>query len=183
MSLMPHVPAADSQTNAPPKYYYTQGGRNDPFMNFAGYPLFFKGALDRYDKLSSSASQTERINALNEVRMMAEGLVDEEPKFAEFFVRSHLPPQALAVSKPLFDALKDEKFRKERDSISERCMLFTPRFLFRRVSNLINIGMHGILRAGPKISLSNGNASCPARCLCGCRNRGRSPLPCKKFLP
>src|ERR1700692_4896830 len=113
MCLMPHVLAADPQTNAPPKYYYTQGGRNDPFMNFATCPMVLEDALGRYDKLTSGSTVAERTRALNEVRLMAEVLIDKQPMFSEFFVRSHLPPQALAVSKPVFDALKNEKFQKE----------------------------------------------------------------------
>ena len=114
--IIQHISAADPQTNAHgPGYYYTQGGRNDPFMNFD--PIFLKEALDRYDKLPTGTTEAEKISALNDVRMMAEGLIDDQSVFTEFFVKSHLPPDALAVSKPLFDALKNEKFQKERDKL------------------------------------------------------------------
>jgi hypothetical protein len=116
MSLMQPISAADPQTNAVPTYYYTQGGRNDPFMNFAGSFLSFGDALDKYDKLPSSSSDSERKEALNFVRMMAAVLSDKQPEFAIFFGKSHLPPAVLAVSKPLFDALKNEKFQKEREN-------------------------------------------------------------------
>jgi hypothetical protein len=112
---MQHVSAVDPPASAHgPGYYYTQGGRNDPFMNFATGPLILKAMLDRYDKLPSSTTEAEKINALDDVRMGAAVLIDKQPAFTEFFVKSHLPPDALAVSKPLFDALKDEKFQKER---------------------------------------------------------------------
>jgi hypothetical protein len=114
MSLVQHVSAADSQTNAPDtRYYYTEGGRNDPFMRFHTLFVFFGVHLDKYAKLPLSSGESEKQDALNDVRRYAQGLYNEQPKFEAFFVKSHLPPKALAVSKPLFDALKNEKFQNE----------------------------------------------------------------------
>jgi hypothetical protein len=117
MSLMQHASAADPQTHAGPSYYYTEGGRNDPFVNFAGCFQFFGAFLDRYDQLSSLSGSSERQNALLDVKFEAWGIIDAQPKFEAFFVKSHLPPDALTVSKPLFDALKNEEFIKQLRSL------------------------------------------------------------------
>jgi hypothetical protein len=110
--LLSPVVAADAppvQTANPEPVW--NGGQNDPFMEFTASFHRLSKYIDVCKHLHHADSEKRRKIALLEAQGEATTLTRAKTDFAIFFSKATMPPGALEVAKPLFEALKDPGFQ------------------------------------------------------------------------
>jgi hypothetical protein len=113
ITLPPHVSAVDSGMA---KTEWSEV-RSSPFLDFVASITSLKVFLDKYDNLPPGTNEPERRNTLNNVRMMARVLYDEQRKYVQLFPGPRLPSIALAISQPLYDEVQTKEFQKKLKTI------------------------------------------------------------------